>query len=34
MRRKDVSKGAHVLVEENETLLFKRKLYEFIRFVD
>ena len=32
--KKDISKGARVIVEENETLLFKRKLYEFIRFVD
>jgi hypothetical protein len=32
--KKDISKGAKVLVEESETLLFKRKLYQFIRFVD
>jgi hypothetical protein len=32
--KKDINKGARVLVEENETLLFKRKLYQFIRFVD
>ena len=32
--KKDISKGTRVLVEENETLIFKRKLYQFIRFVD
>jgi hypothetical protein len=32
--KKDISKGARVIVEENETLLFKRKLYSFVRFVD
>ena len=32
--KKGVSKGTRVLVEENETLIFKRKLYQFIRFVD
>jgi hypothetical protein len=32
--RKEISKGAKVMIEENETLLFKRKVYSFIRFVD
>jgi hypothetical protein len=32
--KKAISKGIRVLVEENETLLFKRKLYSFVRFVD
>ena len=32
--KKGVSKGTRVLVEENETLIFKRKVYQFIRFVD
>jgi hypothetical protein len=33
-KKKDVNKGTRVLIEENETLLFKRKLYQFVRFID
>lgn len=32
--KKDINKGTKALIEESETLLFKRKVYSFIRFVE
>jgi cell division septal protein FtsQ len=32
--KKDINKGTKVLIEESETLLFKRKIYSFIRFIE
>ncbi len=32
--KKDVAKGTKVLIEESRTLIFKRKLCQFIRYVD
>jgi hypothetical protein len=34
LEKEGVKKDRRLLVEESETLIFKRKLYRFIRFVD